>query len=75
VHASPDGHTLVHEPQWAGLLSVSTHDPEQSVRPVGQPPVLHEAAVQTSPAAHACPHDPQLPWSEARITQTPPQGW
>ena len=59
-------------PQLLRLVAVLTHEPPQSVSPGPQfdtqfPPE------QTSPLPQAWPHWPQLAWSEARATQTPPQ--
>jgi hypothetical protein len=59
-------------PQWLMSLSVSTQDPEQSVRPVPQVSV-HAPEEQTCPLAHALPQDPQLAGSLSRRTQVPLQ--
>jgi hypothetical protein len=72
VHASPDGQARPQEPQLRGSMSVSTHDPEQSDRPEGQPPPLQEPPEQTWPGSQSLPQDPQLAKSEASETQTPP---
>jgi hypothetical protein len=66
-------HVVPHAPQFAPSLVVSTHAPEQSVRPVPQPLVEHAPDEQTSPVAHAFAQLPQFAGSLPVSTQAPPQ--
>lgn len=53
-------HAFPHAPQFAELLEVSTHEPEQSVVVPGHPPTRHEPPKQTSLGLHACSQVPQF---------------
>src|SRR5437763_11729828 len=45
-------------PQWAALVIVSTHAFEHSICPAAEHP--QTPPLQTDPAGHALPHEPQL---------------
>lgn len=66
-------HFVPHEPQSLVLLVVSTHVPEQSVSPAGQPLTQAPAEQVGVPesAAQTCPHEPQLFLSVCSLTHAP----
>ena len=72
-HVSSLWHTAPQPPQFAGLVSVSTHAPLQLVCPVGQLPVTQALFSQICPLAQGRPQPPQ--WKEllAGSAQVPPQ--
>jgi hypothetical protein len=53
-------------------VSVTTHDPPQSVVPVAQPPA-HRPFAQTMPVMQASSHIEQCSVSVWTLTQAPPQ--
>jgi hypothetical protein len=78
VHTPPaqisDGvHALAHMPQWYASLPNMTHEPAQSVEPVGQEPDEHVPAMQIRPLPQTFPHVPQLRESAVRLVQVAPQ--
>jgi hypothetical protein len=65
------GQALLHAPQLAGSLPVSTQLPAQLVS--APQPLPHTPALHTSPAAQALLHAPQFCGSEPVLTQASPQ--
>jgi hypothetical protein len=52
--------TLLHVPQFDVSVSVTTHEPLQSVVPAAHPVSLHIPLAHTSLPLHAMPHMPQF---------------
>ena len=70
TQASEPVQVVVHPPQWAGSMRVSTQTPLQSMRPDGQ---AHEPAWQVWSARQSFPHSPQCSGSVASVTHEPKQ--
>jgi len=62
---------LLHPPQWAVLVMVSTHCPPQNVKPLGQ---MHMPFKHPAPSGHWTLQPPQLSGSFIVLTQLIPQG-
>jgi hypothetical protein len=60
-----------HAPQLFGSVTVVTQTPPHIVCPMPHEPP-HVPRLQTSPAAHAFPHEPQLPFDESKSTHVEP---
>ena len=65
------GHALPHAPQWATLVAIATHAPEQETVPAGHRS-MHVPAEQASVGPQRTPHPPQLPGSTRVSTQVSP---
>jgi hypothetical protein len=64
-HTCPAGHALPHIPQFPTSEASVTHEPEQTLWPIGQP-VAHAPPTQASATPQTLPHAPQLSWDEVR---------
>jgi hypothetical protein len=72
THCSPPVQAVVQEPQWPWSLVRSTHEPLQSVVPVGHSK-KHVPEKHEKPAGQRRPHPPQLAGSFVVFVQTPEQ--
>jgi hypothetical protein len=69
----PGAHTLPHDPQFKGSLSVAAQYVPQSANAVGSQVVPHVPPEHIVPGGQLLLHTPQLALSVSSFTHAPPQ--